>query len=79
MKKMLNRKLLLTLKQPVDHLELPGATLIVKKGLTYEFIVTGDFEILTRHLAELPVSDIVLPEPDLQEIFMNYYLGKKDE
>jgi ABC-2 type transport system ATP-binding protein len=79
LKKMLNRKLFLTLKQPLDSVELPGAKLISRQELKFEFEVTGDFELLLRRLSELPVSDIVLPEPDLQEIFMNYYNGKSDE
>ena len=45
-------------------------------GLKYEFEFSGNHELLLRRLSDLPVADIVLPEPDLQEIFMNYYNGR---
>ena len=78
LKKMLNRKLFLTLNSPVDNLELPGKQMISKHGLKYEFEFLGIY-LLLRRLSDLPVADVVLPEPDLQEIFMNYYNGKADE
>jgi ABC-2 type transport system ATP-binding protein len=79
LKKMLNRKLFLTLRFPVENIELPGSRLISNHGLNYEFEFSGNMELLLRRLADLPVADVVLPEPDLQEIFMNYYNGRAHE
>jgi ABC-2 type transport system ATP-binding protein len=79
LRKMLNRKLFLTLKQPPDHIELQGAKFIRKQGLKFEFEFSGSAETLLRQLQDLPVADVVLPEPDLQEIFMNYYNGKAEK
>jgi len=75
----MNRKLIVTLKSPAQNLELTGAQMLRKDGLTYEFEVEGDIPALLQDLTTLPVSDIAFPEPDLQEIFMNYYNGKHDE
>lgn len=71
----MSRKLILTLKSKVDDLRIPGARMVGKHGLTLEFDYTGTAEDLLKQLAVLPVADIVFPEPDLQEIFINYYKG----
>lgn len=75
----MSRKLILTLNSPVDDIRLPGARMVAKHGLTLEFDYTGTAEDLLKQLAVLPVADLVLPEPDLQEIFMNYYKGINDD
>lgn len=79
LRKRMNRKLILTLKSLVENNELPGARLLRKDGLTMEYDVEGDISALIQHLSTLPVADIAFPEPDLQEIFMNYYNGKHEE
>jgi ABC-2 type transport system ATP-binding protein len=79
LKKMLNRKLFLTLSQQLENLELPDAKFIGRHGLKYEFEFSGNIDLLLRRLSDLPVADVVFPEPDLQEIFMNYYNGRADE
>jgi len=79
LKKMLNRKLFLTLKHPLEFLELQNTKFIRKQGLKFEFEFSGSVEALLSQLSDLPVADVVLPEPDLQEIFMNYYNGKSEQ
>jgi ABC-2 type transport system ATP-binding protein len=79
LRKRMKRKLILNLKSPVENINIPGARLLRKDGLTLEFEVDGDISVLIKHLSSLPVADIVLPEPDLHEIFMNYYNGKHEE
>ena len=78
LKKKLNRKLFITLKHPIDQVELDAARLISRRGLNLEFELSGDPEMMLRQLANWPVAEMTMPEPDLQEIFMNYYNGKHE-
>jgi ABC-2 type transport system ATP-binding protein len=69
----LNRRLVITLSQPLDKIELPDAILHNQKGLTYEYILLGNYQQLLKSLSEMPLADIVFPEPNLEDIFINYY------
>ncbi len=73
LRKNLNRRLIITLSQPVDKLELPDAILHYQNGLTYEYIIPGNYQQLLKSLSELPLADVVFPEPNLEDIFINYY------
>ena len=79
LKKKVYRRLELTLRQEVEALELPHARLIEKDGLKYSFLVKGDMDLLLKELAGLPVEDLLLPEADLEEIFMAYYESRNDD
>jgi ABC-2 type transport system ATP-binding protein len=67
------KRLSLTLREPVGDLELPSARCIARAGNRYEFLVSGELPPLLERLARLPVKDMALPEPDLEEVFMAYY------
>jgi len=67
------KRLTLTLREPVEGLELPGARCIVRDGLRLEFLVSGALPPLLERLATLPLADMALLEPDLEEVFMTYY------
>ncbi len=79
LKKKLNRKLKITLKQPVDNFILPGAQLQKQQGLTYEFLIEEDITSLLKKLSDLPLKDIVFPEPNLEDVFINFYKDQEDE
>ena len=79
LKKKLYRRLELTLRHDIEALELSHARLIKKEGLKYSFLVKGDVDLLLKELADLPVEDLLLPEPDLEEIFMAYYGSETGE
>ncbi len=38
------------------------------------FLYSGQASLLLRTLSELPITDITIAEPDLEEIFMHYYV-----
>jgi len=78
LKKKRFRKLRLRLRSPAADIELSGAELLKQQGLEYEFLIKGDMAAVITDLARLPVEDIVLPEPDLEEVFMAYYRSEKD-
>jgi len=73
LKKKKIRRLKFTLKEPVDHLKLPGARLVRQKDRYYEYLVEGAIKPLLQQLSSLPVDDLTLAEPDLEEVFMSYY------
>ena len=79
LKKQLNRKLIVMLKHPVENIKLPGAQLQKQEGISYEFIIKGDLPGLLKALEDLPLADIVFPEPGLEDIFINFYKGEEDE
>ncbi|MEJ2099854.1 MAG: ABC transporter ATP-binding protein [Desulfobacterales bacterium] len=77
LKKKKLKRLQFTLSRPVDRLDLPGANLVNQKDLSYEYLVEGDIQTLLQWLSTLPIKDLTLPEPDLEEVFMAYY--RKEE
>jgi ABC-2 type transport system ATP-binding protein len=79
LRKMLKKKLRFTLSHDAGDFLLPGAEYCSRQGLAYEYLVHGDIRIILEKLAELPVIDVVLPEPGLEEIFINFYKDKADD
>jgi ABC-2 type transport system ATP-binding protein len=79
LRKLLNKRLRFTLSQPAGEFVLPGAELLSRQDLTYEFVIHGDIRMILKSLAELPVVEVLLPEPRLEEIFMNFYKDKADD
>lgn len=77
LKKKVFRKLTVKLKQKVENIHISGAELISSEGFKYDFLVTGSVESLIKDLSELPVDDIVFPEPGLDEVFISYYNSDK--
>ncbi|MDT8318447.1 MAG: ABC transporter ATP-binding protein [bacterium] len=79
LKKSVYRRLELTLRKEVENLNIPHGRLIKKEGLKYSFLIKGDMDLLLKELARLPVEDLLLPEADLEEIFMAYYGSGNDD
>lgn len=46
---------------------------VQKNGDTLRFLYSGEPELLLRALADLPLTDLSITEPDLEEIFLHYY------
>lgn len=79
LRKMLKKRLRFTLSQPVKDILLPGAEYTSHHDLTYEYLVNGDIRTILKNLAELPLVEVLLPEPKLEEIFMTFYKDKDDD
>ena len=47
------------------------------KGRTAEFIYKGDINSILKKINEIELRNILIEEPDLEEIFMHYY-AKED-
>ena len=53
--------------------ELPGVSNLQAENGALHFFFRGDVNTVLRRMAELHVSDVVIEEPTLEEIFMHYY------
>jgi ABC-2 type transport system ATP-binding protein len=79
LRKALKKKLLFTLSKPLDDVKLAGTELLKHEGLSYEFVITGgDINLVIKQLAGLPLADLSLPEPGLEEIFIHFYRDSHD-
>ena len=46
---------------------------------TVSFMYSGEPRILMEALASMPITDVTIAEPDLEEIFMHYYVKEGNE
>ena len=52
---------------------IEGVSDMKKDGNTFSFFYNGDLNELIKKIGENPVENFWMEEPDLEEIFMNYY------
>lgn len=75
LKKKRHRRLIIEL--PLDLAEnppeLPGTRLWQKDGNQCIYLVRSDIRPVLEKLADLPLTDVIFPEPDLEDIFLAYY------
>lgn len=57
--------------------KLDGIANVEIDGDTVKFLYSGDVSELMNVLASLPITDVSITEPDLEEIFMHYYTESK--
>jgi ABC-2 type transport system ATP-binding protein len=77
LKKKRPRRLILTM--PTNEAEpptLPGTKLIEQTDNKFTYLIDGDLRSVLQALAQISVEDILLPEPDLEDIFLTYYQKK---
>ena len=77
LKKKRPRRLILT--TPTNEAEpptLPGTKLIERTDNKFTYLIDGDLRGVFQALAQMPIDDILFPEPDLEDIFLTYYLKK---
>ncbi len=71
------RNLTVRFKQPINGTQLdslPGVEILARTdGNTVTLQVTGDMENLLKALARLPVYDLDVEHPSLEEVFLAYY------
>ena len=73
------RKLIIELEKQVENLTIPGTKLVKSDGLKYEFIMETDIKQVMKSVLQLPVKDIIVPEPTLEEIFLYYYKDQQND
>jgi ABC-2 type transport system ATP-binding protein len=79
LRKSLKKRLHFTLSHAIGSFDLPEAELVHQEGLTYDFIIHGDIRPVLKSLADLPVITVTMPEPALEEIFIQYYKDRNDD
>lgn len=46
---------------------------------TVSFLYSGKPDVLLKALSDLPITDITIAEPDLEEVFMHYYTKEEND
>lgn len=58
----------------VPHLpKISGAKSVNQTGDSISFLYQGEIKNLIFHLSSLPITDLTVTEPELEEIFLHYY------
>lgn len=60
-----------------ELLQLPGVTKLDIQGANANFLYNGNVNLIIQKLAELNLRNISIAEPDLEEIFMHYYVKEE--
>jgi len=64
---------------PEDIFHMEGIGRLSVKGNTAEFIYKGNIAEMIRKIAPLDLVNLSIYEPDLEEIFMHYYMKEGEE
>ncbi len=67
------KRVILTLADAAAIISIDGATVVSRHGTNVVLDYVGDLRLLLGGLAALPVNDITIDEPGLDEIFLSYY------
>ena len=67
------KKVSFTTERPVEGFSLAGVGQIAQDGLQTSFLYNGEISPLLKTLANLPLVNADISEPDLEEIFLHYY------
>jgi ABC-2 type transport system ATP-binding protein len=55
------------------YFDMPGVTNLEQRDGAVRFFFKGDINAITAKIGAIPVSDVTIEEPTLEEIFMHYY------
>lgn len=53
---------------------ISGVSALRQESNTVSFMFKGDINSITKKIAEIELRNISIDEPDLEEIFMHYYV-----
>ena len=67
------KKVSFATEKPVEGFSLAGAGQIAQDGLQTSFLYNGEISPLLKTLANLPLVNADISEPELEEIFLHYY------
>ncbi|QED49287.1 ABC transporter ATP-binding protein [Cytobacillus dafuensis] len=68
------KNITLTLEHPEQlHFDLNGMIKKEVNGNAVTLLYSGDIKALLKRLNDLPVQDVLIEEPTLEEVFMHYY------
>ena len=52
---------------------MPGVSNLELSGLSVSFLFKGDINRVLKKLSEVSIANLLVIEPELEEIFMHYY------
>jgi len=52
---------------------MPGVTNLERNNRAVRFFYKGDINAVLQRISGLQVTDVIIEEPTLEEIFMHYY------
>jgi ABC-2 type transport system ATP-binding protein len=61
-----------------DYFKIGGVTNMEIQGNTTSFLYRGNINAVMKKISEIKISNILIEEPSLEEIFMHYY-GKENQ
>lgn len=64
---------LVTLQGPCTLPEIPEISSVQHSGDTVRFLYQGQAQSLLQLLGQMPVEDVTITEPDLEDVFLHYY------
>lgn len=69
------KRISLLLEQPIDKkaFKLPGVSDLVVTDSQVSFLYKGDVNSILQQIAKHKLTDLLIDDPDLEEIFMHYY------
>lgn len=72
------KKFALEVAEVIDfhYFDIPGITNLTLRDKTATFLYSGNINHMMQKLAVLNIINISIEEPDLEEIFMHYYVGE---
>jgi len=79
LKERLGRTINIKLKEPIENLEIKGTKVIQENGLEVSLRQEGELSGVLEQLAKLPVADISISKPELEEVFIEFYKDDNDE
>jgi ABC-2 type transport system ATP-binding protein len=57
-----------------DYFQIEGVNDLKVEDREHQFLFKGDLNVITKKLAQVQIKNITIDEPDLEEIFMHYYV-----
>ncbi len=57
-----------------ERFAVAGVTNLERNNNSVSFFYKGDINVIMRIITEKPISDLIIEEPTLEEIFMHYYV-----
>lgn len=73
------KKVKFTTKEMIHHFKMDGATNVQNVNGTVSFFYRGDCNSLLQEVQKYRLTNIDIEEPELEEIFMHYYVGETEE
>jgi len=71
-----HKKFILETALPADkaYFNIPGVTNLSFNDNSITFMYMGNINPIMKKIADLPLTNVLIEEPDLEEIFMHYYV-----